>query len=365
MNKTNQVDLFRQQLKHYKSLIDEDISSYAKQVQATTLDQYGKNARTEIDAYLSILQRGGKRIRGALVMVGYEMSGGKNNAMILQAARAIEMLHAYMLIIDDIQDHSLTRRGGAAAHALLAQEHSKQMLSGDSKHFGISIAINSALAGAHAAQMILSNLSANDEDVIKVLGIVNRTMLVTAHGQTSDIINEVSTEVSLQDIEDVMEWKTAHYSFLNPLHVGMVLAGADCKATDAITEYALHTGKAFQITDDILGTFGSEFESGKSPLDDTREGKRTLLTLYALNHADNGNKNYLIQMLGNSKITKIEFERLKDIIVSTGALEYAQNKAQQHIDQAIESLSQHKDMWSTEGIDFLTGLASYLKSRRA
>jgi geranylgeranyl diphosphate synthase type I len=152
---------------------------------------------------------------------------------------------------------------------------------------------------------------------------------------------------------------------LNPLHIGMVLAGADCHNTDAITDYAMHTGKAFQITDDILGTFGSEFESGKSPMDDTREGKRTLLTLYALEHTNHANKNFLIQMLGNAGLTPAEFERCKDILIESGALTYAQTQAKTHIEQAITALDKEADRWSAEGTQFLRGLAQYLLTRTA
>ncbi len=361
--KTTNAQVFQKKLAEYKGLIDGDIAEYSRQIKQSTLQQYGENARLEVDNFLAILERGGKRIRGALTILGYEMSGGKDTGMILKAARVIEMLHAYILIIDDIQDNSLVRRGGPTAHAALADYHKKHHLSGDPKHFGMSIALNSALSGAHAAQMILANLEANEELRLKALSIINRTMLVTAHGQTSDIVNEVAAEVSETEVERVLEWKTANYTFLNPLHVGMVLAGAGCESTDAITPYALHAGKAFQITDDILGTFGSEFESGKSPLDDLREGKQTLLTVFALEHADNGNKNFLIQMLGNPKITLTEFERCKDILVSSGALEHAQKRAKEHVNKAIESLNKEAKHWANEGIQFLDGLAQYLLNR--
>lgn len=357
------VQVFKRKLAAYKGAIDADISAYAKQVQKSTLQDYGKDARLEVDTYLSILERGGKRIRGSLAMLGYEMSGGKDQAMILQAARVIEMMHAYILIIDDIQDRSIMRRGAPAAHVMLADHHEKYELAGDSAHFGMSIALNAALSGAHAAQTLLANLDAPADLRLKALSILNRTMLVTAHGQTNDIMNEVVAEVTQADVERVLEWKTAHYTFLNPLHVGMVLAGADCAATDAITGYAMQAGKTFQITDDVLGTFGSEFESGKSPMDDTREGKRTQLTVYALDHTSNGNKNFLIQMLGNDNLTPAEFHRCKDVIAESGALDYAKAQAQKHIEQALVSLEQEKHRWTPEGIQFLSGLAQYLLTR--
>lgn len=356
---------FVSRLTGYKKVIDTDIARYAKYIQNSTLQNFGAHSRIATDAYLSVLQRGGKRIRGALTMVGYEMSGGKNHAMVVQAARAIEMLHAYILIIDDINDRSVMRRGGPAAHVLLADYHRRHSLGQDAAHFGESVAMNAALAGAHAAQMIISNLDVDEDARLKALSVLNRSLVVTSHGQVNDIFNEVATEVTEQDVERVLEWKTAHYTFLNPLHFGMILAGAGCEVTDAITEYAMHAGKAFQITDDIIGTFGEEFESGKSPMDDIKEGKRTILAVYALKHASNADKNFLLPMLGNQALTPAEFQRCKDILVECGALAYAQQQAKKHIQEALKALERESHHWSDEGIQFLKGLATYLVTRQA
>ena len=191
---------------------------------------------------MSVLERGGKRIRGSLVMLGYEMSGGADKEMITQAARAIEMLHAYILIVDDIQDRSEIRRGGPSAHFLLADEHHKRGFAGDGVHFGVAIALNAALSGAHAAQTILANLDTDVENIRKVLSIVNRTMLVTSHGQTSDIVNEVSVDVSKEDIERVLEWKTAHYSFWGMHGYGVLVPSVRRQTPLPITRFILATG---------------------------------------------------------------------------------------------------------------------------
>lgn len=360
---SSDTDLFTAKLAEYKELIDADIAAYSKELERETLQQFGINARLAVDTYLSVLARGGKRIRGALTMLAYEMCGGTDQKMIIQAARALEMLHAYILIIDDFQDRSGIRRGGPTAHVLLGNYHRRHELANDSEHFGASIAINAALSGAHAAQQVLAGLTVDSALKLKAIQTINHTMVVTSHGQTNDIINEVVAEVTHRDIERVLEWKTAHYTFLNPLTVGMILANADQKSTQAIIDYAMHAGKAFQITDDILGTFGSEFESGKSPTDDIREGKRTLIIAHALEHTNDDNKNFLVQMLGNSQLTPVEFERCKDILVESGALDYAQKTAKKHVIQAITSLENHPKAWSSEGLQFLRGLAGYLLTR--
>ena len=360
-----QTEIFVKKLAHYKKLIDADIDQYSKSIKSSTLQNYGADSRVAVDAYLEILSRGGKRVRGALAMIGYEMMGGKDEKMIIQAARALEMIHAYVLIMDDIQDRSVVRRGGPTANVQIADYHRKHHLSGDADHFGVSLALNAMGVGNHAAQVIVANLDADEELRLKALSILNQALIVTVHGQTNDIMNEVKADTTMQDVDNVLEWKTAYYTFLNPITFGMVLAGADCHATDAVREYSLNAGRAFQITDDILGTFGEEFESGKSPFDDIKEGKRTILILRALETASSADKNFLIQMLGNQDINQSEFDRCKDILIETGALEFAKQEAEKCTQVAIKSIEDQDIGWSQDGADFLKGLAQSLLNRRS
>lgn len=363
--KQNDVVYFAEKLGEYKEALDEAILTYSKEVQKSTLHKFGTHSRVSLDAYLEVLNRGGKRLRGALTMQGYAMVGGQDHDMILQAGVAIELIHAYMLVIDDICDRSPTRRGGPTTHESLADYHKKHAWADDSQHFGESVAINAALTANHAAQMMLANLDVEPELLVKAISVLNYALITTGHGQVNDIFNEVTGQVSERDIENVLEWKTAHYTVLNPLTFGMCLAGAGCGPTDAIRDYALEVGRAFQITDDVLGVFGEEFESGKSPMDDIREGKRTLLTMYAMKHASRADKNFLVQMLGNSQLTPVEFTRCKEILVETGALKFTEDRAQEHIKSALRSLEANKAFWSDDGTRFLRGLAQYLVHRRS
>jgi geranylgeranyl pyrophosphate synthase len=355
---------FDQRLTNYKKLIDLDIDTYSSQLETTVENNFGLYVKTETDAFLQILSRGGKRLRGSLVLIGYEMSGGKNQKLAVFAARAIEMLHSYMLIIDDIQDKSETRRGGKAAHVLLEGFHKQEKLAGDSKQFGLSVAINSAISGGHAAQMVINNLPTDDETKVKLLGIINRTMMVTAHGQTVDLFNQAKQIVDNESIERVLELKTAHYSVLNPLHVGMVLAGADCLQTDAITEYAIACGKAFQITDDIIGIFGDEQQTGKSPMDDIKEGKVTVLTNYAICNSSSDDKNFLLKTLGNSKLTRADFNRCKQIISDSGALKTAQDLASSYIEIAVRAITSQETLWNDKDTSLLVYIAQNLAGRK-
>lgn len=243
---------FAARLHACKTAIDADIATYSAHVRKVTMEHYGEYPSRVTDEYLDLLERSGKRIRGALVMTGYDMLGGKDTQMITRAATALEMLHASLLVIDDIQDHDDMRRGKPAVHKALARYHQMLGMRDDAAATGVSLALNASLAGSHAAQMLLAGLSVDPELKVKVIGIVNHTVVMTLHGQTYDVINAGLENPRPEDIARATEWKSAHYTFLNPLCVGMVLAGAGCEDTDAIREYALNTGIAFQLTDDIM-----------------------------------------------------------------------------------------------------------------
>lgn len=296
---------FARQLAAYKSAIDADVKAYAAHVRHTTKQLYGEYPSVVTNEYLDLLERGGKRIRGALVMTGYEMLGGQDKEMVVRAATAMEMLHASMLTIDDIQDHDEVRRGKPAVHVAMAEYHKEIGMQGDPTATGISLALDAALAGSHAAQMLLAGLSAPDDLKIKVIGIVNHTIVMTLHGQTYDVINAGLSHPKPENLSRATEWKSAHYTFLNPLCVGMVLAGAGCGDTNAIRDYALNTGIAFQLTDDIMD--------------------------------------------GDVKPKDIPATR---------------QKADDYVQQALRSLDHAPKHWDPDGIDFLLELCAFVTKRK-
>jgi geranylgeranyl diphosphate synthase, type I len=354
---------FEAQIDIHRRLINDDIAAYAVHARQSATEQYGPDGVLIIDAFLDMLERGGKRMRGSLVLTGYQMCGGQNMQMIVRAATAIEIVQSSLLILDDIQDRSDLRRAKPTVHKLLQSYHQEKKLHGDAEHTGMSLALNAMMAGEHAALMLIGGLDADAELRTKVHGIIDQTFVVTAHGQTVDILNECRDDVTEAAIDNVMEWKTAYYSVLNPLCVGMVLAGAGCEDTDAIRDYAIHTGKAFQITDDILGIFGEEAKTGKSPMSDIQEGKKTLLTLYALANATPQDAAFLRQNLGNPTITQADFSRCQHIIEISGAKKYAKDRAEVHVQAALRSLRSTPAGWQTEQITFLRDLVSGLTDR--
>jgi geranylgeranyl pyrophosphate synthase len=365
MKKTSvKQEVFLDSLTKYKKLIDADIKEFCNKALEQTYEEFGEYPTEAVKAYCSILSRGGKRIRGALTMTAYEMLGGINQKVAIEAARAIEMLQAYILMVDDIQDRSLVRRGGPTGHIILKKYHESHHLKDDSQHFGESIALNGFLFGAHSALNVLADMDCDAKVKIAAIKNVNKHFISTAHGQSMDIFNEVLETVDEADVDKVLLWKTAFYTFMNPLQLGAILAGATQQDLKNLEEYSLSAGRVFQITDDILGIFGEEEASGKSPLDDIKEGKRTLLTVKAIELAPKADSYFLEQMLGNKQLTNAEFQRCREIIEQSGALEYAKKQAKNSVVDALASLEQVKGKWGAEQVVFLEQLVQFLINRK-
>ena len=366
MNKTDvELRQFAKSLTDYKQLIDADIDRYCDQLLSETHVSFGEYPTEAVKAYCELLSRGGKRIRGALTMTGYYMLGGKDQQVALEAARAIEMLHAYILMVDDIQDRSEARRGGPTAHMILKNYHEKHHLKDEAQHFGESITMNGFLFGAHQALNVLADLDVDANKRLAAIKNVNRHFIATAHGQSMDIFNEVLETVEEGDVDKVLLWKTAFYTFMNPLQLGAILAGGSEKDLQRVEAYSLAAGRVFQITDDIIGTFSEEKDTGKSPLDDTKEGKRTLLSVKAIELAPKADAYFLEQMLGNHELTNTEFLRCRDIIEESGALAYAQKQAKDSVVDALASLDDARQAWAGEQIVFLEQLVQFLLGRKA
>lgn len=359
------VDEFLGQLSCYKELIDGRINNYLPSLEAQIAENFGEYPLEAFKPFSSYMQRGGKRIRGALTMLSYEMFGGKDMKMIVDAAMAIEMLQSYLLIMDDIQDRSETRRGGPTAHAMLRDYHKEHHLTGDSSHFGESIAMDSYLVGCHAALEIIASLNVDPSRLLKAIKNIHSSYMTTSHGQTLDIFSEVTDMITEDYADNVLLWKTAYYTFVNPLQFGAILAGANENDLKMILEYAAPAGRAFQISDDILGIFGNEFESGKSPMDDIKDGKKTILIIKALELSEKPQSYYLRQCLGKDNLSIGEFKECQKIICESGALEYAKSLTKKSVEEAKLALQKSGNNCNKRQILFLEGLADYLIDRKA
>lgn len=356
---------FRAELSALKQQIDRDIDGYWLGALPAVGHEYGPMSQRVMSEFADMMRRGGKRIRGALAAHAYRLFGGQDDDVALAAARLIEMMNAYILVIDDVIDRSELRRGAPTTHRRLRDWHRQAGWHGQSDRFGDNQAILAAMTGAHQAMLEIGRLNVPADLRLAALDNLNHLLVVTCHGQINDVSNEAVGTNDRQLVEHVLLWKTAYYTFANPLQFGALLAGASQAALDQLFAYSLKAGRAFQLSDDIIGIYGDEAATGKSPLDDMKEGKRTLLIVQALEQASQPDAVFLERMLGNHDLTMAELERCRQIIRRSGALAYAQAEVRRSVRAAQSALQDGVLPVDAPAVQFLHGLAAYLTSREA
>ena len=345
-----------------KLAIDTDLGDFVSSWAAS----FNDIERQPIEAFCELLLRGGKRLRGILAMQSYYAHGGDSPTVALGAARVSEIGQTYLLLIDDIQDKSDIRRGGPSAHRLLGRQAlASTLMHGDLDHYGEAQAINAALAGMHRADTELLNLPAPPDAVLTALRQMHLRAETTAAGQMKDIYNQASNSTpSIEDIEDVLTKKTAYYTFVAPLELGATLAGR-YGLDPELLEYATTIGCAYQIADDLIGTFGDEASTGKSHNDDIREGKMTLLTQHALSCANDVQRKVLERVLGNNQSDDTACDEVRSIMIQTGARHYCEERLTHYREAAHVALEQAKVSHDPHFITFLDQVISYASKRAA
>jgi geranylgeranyl diphosphate synthase type I len=268
------------------------------------------------------LLRGGKRLRGALVLLGCEAGGGDADDA-LDASLGVELLHAYLLIHDDFMDQDDVRRGGPTLHRALG-----------GNHLAASLAVLcGSLCEAWGYQLVLGD--GRDPGQRDAAVLVARTLEQVILGQMADLRAPHSRELSAREILEVQQRKTGSYTFEMPLLVGATLAGGRPEVAAALSAYARPLGQAFQIADDLLGTFGSPEITGKPNASDLREGKRTLLVALGLEMATAEDARTLRDGLGRAEA---DVEKLRDVLRRSGAESAARGEAERLCAQALSAL---------------------------
>jgi geranylgeranyl diphosphate synthase type I len=269
--------------------------------------------------------RDGKRIRPILFCIGYRGFSEKVPAGLYRSALSLELLHDFMLVHDDIIDKSDTRRGKPAMHALLKKYLTKDK---KAKFSGQDLAL---IIGDVMYAMALDSFLAVKENPLRKEAALKKLIsaaLYTGSGEFIELLLAIRPieQVTLKDIYKIYDYKTANYTFASPLTMGATLAGAKVEQIKKLHGYGMLMGRAFQIKDDIIGTFGEEKEIGKSNLTDIKEAKRTILLWYAYHHANKFEKLMIKKIIEGKLVKNADLLRMRKIIVSTGALAYAQDQ---------------------------------------
>lgn len=316
------------------------------------------NALQKIEEYSL---RPGKRIRGALACFAYDYASGQNQGKTgLQAAVALELVQNYLLIVDDVMDRSMMRRGKPTIHKLYLAEQNQQP---KDVHLANMLAINVGLLTQHLVNIVLTQLDENPAYIREAMLLLHKNILATGFGQIEDATQHKGTVVSEEDVLRKYTLKSGYYTFVCPLQLGVVLAGKSSpELLKEITNFGLAAGIAFQLKDDLLGVFSSFATTGKPNTDDIEEGKYTLLVQHALTHASADQRKVLLGLLGKQDISEQELTTVQQVLKSSGAKQYTEAKIREYAHEA-KSLIAASTFWDESAKAVLTDIINYVVER--
>ena len=329
---------FQSQYLRYKRLIDQRLQ--------TLVDEGDWKPRSLMVPLRYVLSSGGKRIRPILVLLAYEAvstkraSGGKPNGA-LNAALAIEALHNFTLVHDDIMDNAPSRRGRATVHA--KWDENTAILVGDE-------------LVALAYRTLLKTKSPRLQ---KILQIFTKGLLEVCEGQGFDKEFEDRKDVTLEEYLKMIELKTGRLVSVT-LEIGGLLGGGSWREVTALRRYGYHIGRAFQIQDDLLDVTGGK-RFGKKIGGDIVEGKKTFLLLEAFKKARQNDRSILQRVMSGEGVRGKEVLTVKRIYEKYGAVESARKEVRQHVAEAQRVLNA---LPQTRARDMLHWLAGTLQDRR-
>jgi len=264
--------------------------------------------------------RGGKRLRAAFCWWGYHAvdASPADDAALLRACAALELLHASALLHDDVLDASDTRRGAPSAHRLFEGRHREAGWDGDATAYGAAAAILLGDLVLSWADELLRHCGLPAERVAAALDVYDLCRSEVIAGQFLDVSAQARGHADVDAAMTVLRFKSAKYSVERPLHVGAALASAGPAALADLTRFGLPLGEAFQLRDDLLGVFGDPAVTGKPAGDDLVEGKRTVLVALTLDGAPPADRARLDAALGTA-LDAAQVGELRRIITDAGA----------------------------------------------
>lgn len=229
----------------------------------------GPPARAIADEVASLVNRGGKRLRPALVAAAHFAATGVERPPppVVDLGCALELLQAYFLIHDDWMDGDEVRRGGPTAHVTLGRAFG-------GAHVGAALAVLAGDLASAEAHRVVAELAAPAEIVRDVAVIFVRMHGEVVLGQAIDLTLGADDEAAVERMHDL---KTGSYTVRGPVALGAALADASADLRAALDAWARPLGVAFQLRDDLLGAFGEPSQTGKPVGSDLRAKKRTAL----------------------------------------------------------------------------------------
>lgn len=292
-------------------------------------------------------EAGGKRLRPVLTIAVADAVGGKGKKAVPFGC-ALEIIHNFTLVHDDVMDEDETRRGRPAVHVL----------------FDIPTAIIAGDALFAVAFATIAKTEVDDARLRRLLQITSETVYLVSEGQQMDIDFESRDDVTVDEYMEMVGKKTA-VLFGCAAEGGAIIAGGGEKQIKDMKEYAMLLGIGFQIWDDVLGLTADEKKLGKPVGSDIRNGKRTLIAVHALETlgpAGRKKNAAALKAFGNEKATDAQVKACIEVFRRTGSIDHAKDLALDYADKAkrrLKSLKDSKDrQFLSEMVDFAVGRSS-------
>ena len=282
-----------------------------------------------------IINSGGKRLRPALVLLSAGVFG-KIETRHHELAAVVEFIHTATLLHDDVVDESTLRRGRATANTLFGNAAS--VLVGDFVY-------------SRAFQMMVGVQN------MRVMDILAEATNIIAEGEVLQLLNINDADISDDDYLRVIHYKTAKL-FEAATRLGAVICQVSTEDENAMAEYGMRLGTAFQLIDDVLDLSGNSEDIGKNLGDDIAEGKPTLPLLYAMRHGNAKQSQLIRHAIEQGGLE--DFSAIIQAVEETGALDYVRNIAKQEAELACKAI-QH--LPSTPQHQALIQLAEFSVSR--
>jgi len=313
------------------STLNDELNAVSKKVNEMINLVIGSEGEPKVlyNAANHLIKAGGKRLRPFLVLKSCEIVGGDTSDA-LPVATAIELLHTFTLIHDDIMDKDLKRRGIRTVHGIWGTPTA--IIAGDLLFAKVYDAVLHHIDFKHVPP----------QRIFRVLDVITNTNVEICEGQVFDMLFEKSESVKEDDYFEMIGKKTAALLGASA-ESGAVVGGGSEDEILSLKRFAYYSGIAFQIVDDVLGLTADEKVLGKPIGSDLREGKRTLIIIHALAHADVQQRKKILSALGNKKISAEETKKVVGILNLLGSIKYASINAQHYLDMSNSQLDNFPD----------------------
>ena len=312
------------------------IEKNAKTVNKYLNSKLKGNPKKLYDAAGHLIVNGGKRLRPYMVIRSCQILKGKvSNAM--PAASAVEMVHNFSLVHDDIMDNDEMRHGVPTVH----------------KKFGMPIAILAGDVLFSKAFQVITDSKLSPSATTQLVSRLSKACVDICEGQLLDVKMAEEKKIPSQAEYITMIGKKTAALFDVSCAMGALCATNKPKDISHLSSFGRNLGIAFQITDDLIGVMGDPKITKKPVGNDLREGKKSLPILMAIKSAKGNDKKIILKAFGNSKVPKKDLNKAVDVIRSLGIEENVRKQALKYAEKAQKSLGQYSGPAKTELITLL------------